>query len=422
MRSRMCTGIAIMVSCICLLLPIAAPVGASPVSSPAMPSATSLAHPYGTYKGPNPLVLWAPTMGGGPANQTLTLAQALVDAKTYDLIVGLPNTFKRFLGQMHAANPKLKMIVYTNGIYLDKKYGPNAFPANWYEHDASGNLVEASNWATYLMNPLKEGWVHDRIQNCRTLMAGGWDGCYLDNIGPGSFVPGYLTSAPIDTATGQPWTPAQWVQATSAEAKEVQTSLPHSLIVINGINNGYAYTTPRLGPTSLFFGNVKYGNAQGWLRTPRKDAGTVRGTAHWLDDVNLLGAAGANGDSVLTFVKVWGKATVAQAHALHRYALASFLLATDGNDYFYFNSDGTEAAQPQDYIYDRVNVGMPTGSYQHLADGLYTRNFVNGFVVVNPNSFTVTMSLGGTYEDLQQHLVSRMTFPSYSGDVFVDQG
>jgi hypothetical protein len=43
-------------------------------------------------------------------------------------------------------------------------------------------------------------------------------------------------------------------------------------------------------------------------------------------------------------------------------------------------------------------------------------------VVVNPNSFTVTMSLGGTYEDLQQHLVSRMTFPSYSGDVFVDQG
>jgi hypothetical protein len=387
-----------------------------------MQPATSLAHPYGTYSGPNPLVLWAPAMGGGKANQSLTLAGALHDARTYDLIVGLPNTFKPFLSQMHAANPNLKMIVYTNGIYLDGKYGPNAFPASWYEHDASGNLVEAANWANYLMNPLKQGWIHERIQNCRTLMAGGWDGCYLDNIGPGSFVPGYLTSAPINPETGQPWTPAEWVQATSAEANEVQANLPHSLVVINGINNGYAYTTARLGPTSLFFGNVKYGNAQGWLRTPRKAAGTVRSTAHWLDDVNLLGAAGANGDSVLTFVKVWGKATEAQAHALHRYALASFLLATDGKAFFYFNSGGTEAAQPQDYVYDRVNVGMPTDSYQHLADGLYTRNFENGFVLVNPNSFTVTMSLGGTYEDLQQHLVSRMTFPPYSGDVFVDQG
>ena len=73
------------------------------------------------------------------------------------------------------------------------------------------------------MDPNSTGWIQNRQQTCASDLAlGGWNGCYLDAVGPELFVPGYLNSTPLDSATGQPWTDTSWVAATSSLSQQVQ--------------------------------------------------------------------------------------------------------------------------------------------------------------------------------------------------------
>jgi hypothetical protein len=104
---------------------------------------------------------------------------------------------------------------------------------------------------------------------------------------------------------------------------------------------------------------------------------------------------------------------------VHRYALASFLLGTDGTQYFYFspngNDDGVDAPDTPD---DHVNPGTPVTGYTALANGAYVRRFTAGYVAVNPSAATVNVNLGGTYVDLDGTSVQQATLAPHSGMVF----
>lgn len=390
-------------------------IGGVTAPTTSIPQATTTTVP--SVNSGNALLRWAPTMGGGNVNQVITVAQAISDATTYNVIVGLQRTFQPFLAQMHQANPSLKMIVYLNGAFAQSTQG-SLYPSSWYSRNAQGGQVIQSSFANFMMDPDNAGWIQNRQQSCAQDMAlGGWNGCYLDAVGPGSFIPGYLDSTPIDAATGQPWTDAAWVAATSSLAQQVQLANPSALIVANGINNGYAFLTPSLGPTSKFFNAVGGGVAQGWLRPNNALITQNPSESRWLDDVNLLVSAGAEGKSVFAYVKVWTPASLAQITAVHSFALASFLLGTNGHQYFYFNSTGSESAAPPDSAYDHVDIGMPTGAYVQEADGVFERSFTGGMVVANPTTSTITVALGATYIDLEGNSVSSMTLAPDAGDV-----
>ena len=104
---------------------------------------------------------------------------------------------------------------------------------------------------------------------------------------------------------------------------------------------------------------------------------------------------------------------------MHRYALASFLLGTNGTQYFYFspngNDDGVNAPDTPD---DHVNPGMPLGPYTAQPSGAYVRSFSAGYAAVNPGSATVTVNLPGTYVDLDGRTVQQATLPPHTGMVF----
>jgi hypothetical protein len=365
---------------------------------------------------------WAATMDGGAAAQAVTVDQAVADAKSLDLIVARKGTFTPYLAAMRLANPSVKILVYLNGAYAQQNQGPTsgAYPASWYAKDASGRPVTSKSEGNWLMDVSNQSWVQDRMLTCTSYAAtSGYDGCYVDMLGSSSVQRGYVSSPPVNPATGQVWTETDWLAATSKLGAAVKTVNPALMVVANGLQNGRQYFTNR-GATSVLLNGLDGGNAQGWIRGAGDPITTFESVANWKQDVDMLVDAGAKGKSVMAMTKVWGvTATQDQTDAVHRFALASFMLGTNGNQYFDFDTNQTDGAVVPDHPYDHVNPGQPTGAYA-VKSKVYVRYFTNGIAIVNPSkTATYTFNLGGTYKNLQGQSMTSVSLPPDTGDVFV---
>ena len=367
----------------------------------------------------NALRRWVATNGGGANAQSPTLAQALAVARTSDLVLATKNSYPPYVAQMRQANPALRLVVYTNGIYAQSDQG-SAYPDSWYARAADGSKVRSKKFGNYLMDPTSAGWIQSRVQTCAQWTAAThYDGCYLDMLGNATMGAGYDTAAPINAATHQPWSSTQWIAATSNLAANVVRANPSLLVVGNGLANGTQYFDPASGPTSTLLTTLPGANAQGFIRSESDAVTTFRSVSAWKNDINMLANAGQRGRFVMAMTKIDGNGTAAQVQQIHRYALASFLLGTDGTQYFYFspngNNDGINAPDTPD---DHVDPGMPTAAYAALANGAYVRPFSGGYVAVNPTAAAVTVSLGATYFDLDGHAVQQAVLAPHSGMVF----
>ena len=390
------------------------------VAALAVPSLVSGSSPAGATSGAL-LKRWAATMDGGAAAQAVTVDQAVADAKSLDLIIARKGTFTPFLAAMRAANPSLKVLVYLNGSYAQSGQGPTtgAYPATWYAKNATGQPVTSKSEGNWLMDVTNTAWVQDRVQTCTSFIAdSGYDGCYVDMLGAASVAAGYVSSPPVNPATNQAWTAADWMAATAKVGTAVKSGNAGRMVVGNGLQNGRQYYASP-GATSVLLGGIDGGNAQGWMRGAGDAITTFPSTANWKQEVNMLVDAGAKGKSVIAMSKVWGAtATQDQIDAVHRFALASFMLGTDGNQYFDWDVNQTDGAVVADHPYDHVNVGLPSGPYA-LKTNVYVRYFTNGIAVVNASkTATYTFNLGGTYKNLQGQSLTKVTLAPDTGDVF----
>jgi hypothetical protein len=363
---------------------------------------------------------WAATMDGGTSAQTVTQDQAVADARSLDLIVARKGTFTPYLAAMRSANPGVKLLVYLNGAYAQQNQGPSsgAYPSSWYARDAYGQPVSSKSEGNWLMDVSNQSWIQDRVQTCTSyISASGYDGCYVDMLGASSVAAGYVSSPPVNPATKQLWTSQDWLAATSKLGAAVKSANPSRMVVGNGLQNGRQYFSSP-DATSVLLNGVDGGNAQGWIRGAGEAINSFPSAANWKQDVDMLVDAGAKGKSVVTMTKVWGvNATQDQIDAVHRFALASFLLGTDGNQYFDFDANQTDGAVVPDHPYDHVNVGQPTGAYA-LKSNVYVRYFTNGVSVVNASKTNAyTFTLDGTYRNLQGQSMSSVTLAPDTGDV-----
>jgi len=367
----------------------------------------------------NTLKRWAATNGGGPKAQSPTLAQALAVAADYDLVVATKTSFPAYVSRMRQANPDLKIVAYLNGTYAQSDQG-SAYPDGWYARAADGSKVRSKKFGNYLMDPTSQGWIQNRVDTCKQYASSaGYDGCYLDMLGNATMGNGYATGAPVNAATGKPWTSPQWIAATSKLGTTVVTANPTFLVVGNGIANGNQYFDPASGPTSSLLSGLAGANAQGFIRSESDGLTNFRSVKAWKNDVDMLANAGPRGRFVMAMTKVDKPGTAAQLQQVHRYALASFLLGTDGTQYFFFspngNDDGVNAPDTPD---DHVKPGTPLAGYTALANGAFMRRFSAGVAAVNPGTATITINLGGSYVDLDGHTAQQATLAPHSGMVF----
>lgn len=381
----------------------------------ALAALAAVAAPAGAGLPAGRVQLWAPE--NAASTHRPTLDQAVQAATQFDVITPLKGTYRKYVPEMKAANPDLLLLAYMNGTLAQSSEG-EVFPDEWYLKDAVGAPVASGRWGNWLMNPNHEGWIANRIQQAQEFLAySGYDGVLMDVMGTAPIDEDYSSGAPINPATGQVWTKAEWLKTTSALAGRVKAAIAPKSVFVNGLGSGARYFNPGASSSQLLDG-IDGGHAEAFLRNAGEPIGRYPTLKNWLKEIDMLVDASARGKSVLTQTKVWSGGTQQEKDAWHRYALASFLLGAGERTYFtffYAREDDPTVALPL----WATNVGDPEGGYLARPDGVYQRNFAHGISLVNPGTQTVTIPLGGTYRALEGNLVSTITLAPNEGNVLV---
>lgn len=364
----------------------------------------------GTNAGSAPWLLhFSPLyMGGG----RFTLAQAQAVARNYDVIAEHTGVLTPYIAAMKAVNPSLKIVAYINGAF-DQSTAGNKYPASWYAKAANGKRVQSVTFHNWLMLPTAS-WASSVASTCKQQIAQSkYDGCFLDTLGIGPLLPGYVTGLPVDPATHKVFTSSTWIADQSKTITAVKSANPSALVIANGLADGqkFSQTSPLLAASHMAMSEI-------WLRVSHNPENSFPSTANWLQDVNMLTYASAHGYGVMTVTKLWVKATSAQVEQWHRFTVGTFLLGDGGSSGYCFTTGQTSAGLSIDNADDNVAIGTPTGAYTQ-AGGAYKRTFTNGVVVVNPGSSPVSVSLGAALINLSGAHVSSETLAPHTADIFI---
>ncbi len=346
-------------------------------------------------------------MGGG----RFTLAQAQAVARNYDVIAEHTGVLTPYVAAMKAVNPSLKIVAYINGAF-DQTPSGNKYPASWYAHDAHGNRVKSVSFGNWLMLPTAQ-WASTVSGICKQqITQSHYDGCFLDTLGIGPLLPGYVTGLPVNPATHQVFTAQTWIANQSNTVTAVKNGSPSAVVVANGLADGqkFSQTNPLLAAAHMAMSEI-------WLRVSHNPEGSFPSTADWLLDVNMLANASSHGWGVMTVTKLWVNASSAQIEQWHRFALATFLMGDGGTSAYCFTDAKTAAGLSIFTADDNVAIGTPTGGYS-LSGGVYRRSFTNGIVAVNPGNSPVTVNLGSSLINLSGSHVTSETLAPHTGDIF----
>jgi len=328
---------------------------------------------------------------------------AAAHARRFDVIVAWTRDYEGDVAAMRAANPDLMLFAYMNGSAVGRKYA-DTFPDDWYLRDASGAKVRSKAYGNYMMDPADPGWIANRVATCQEdLATSDFNGCYLDVLGVSPTRAAYVTGVPIDPRTGQPWTAADWLAATSSLATAVKSGVTPAPVLGNGLGNGPLYFNAT-APTSQLLDGIDAGMAESWLRHARDAIGNYPSIRQWTESIEMLRTSEK---PVFALTKVWVSAAITEKRAWHRFALASFLLANPGGDYFDY-SWAPQGLVTDDPFIRATKIGAPVGTYA-LRSGVYQRTYSNGRVLVNPSFDTFTIALGGNYVRLDGVTVNSVT-------------
>jgi hypothetical protein len=363
------------------------------------------------------LIPWAPQSENRGSNKgPVSQAQARQDAANFNVITAHVIAYAGQVPAMKAINPALKVLAYMNATFA-QNYEGTAYPATDYALDATGHKITNRKSGNFLMDPSQQDWINTRIKQCETnVQQSGYDGCYMDLLGAAPLNAGFVTAVPINQATHQAWTRAQWLSATANLAGKVRaaahtiTVYGHPILVFgNGLSNGPQYYDPN-GPSSVLIGSLDGGIAEAWLRQQEDPPTFYPPRSQWLQNVNMIAQIESMGKSLLTITKMWiPTATQAQQDAWRQFALASYLLGTQGASAFFF-STGSAISRTTPNPWYATALGSPQGPYAFVSTyGVYRRAFATGLVLVNPDTKAHSVTLGKTYYTLSRQAITSAT-------------
>jgi hypothetical protein len=347
-----------------------------------------------------------------PCCKVFTEDQAVAMAKRFDVITEHWQTLHPYVGQMRAANPQLLLFVYMNGTFTYKTDLTEAA----YAHDADGKRISTlSRPITWLLEPTApEAITYQERRADGLLKVSGYDGLYLDLLGPAALSLTYVTSLPVNPATGEVWTSNDWMKATTSLAAGLRERFTPRPIFCNGLRNGGSYFNPGFPTEQLFDSGIEGCIPEAWLRAAIDPITTYPTESVWKKNVDMLVDAGARGASVMVMTKTWTSGTVAQKDAWYKFALASYLLGNDGRAWFSFSYEPKDAKVGRRF--NRIFLGAATGAYAKV-NGVYQRTFTGGRALVNPTNSTFAIQLGGTYSTLEGALVTSVTLGPKTAEI-----
>lgn len=359
---------------------------------------------------------WAPE--NSARSHKATLESALAASRSFNLITPLKGTYRKYVADMKAANPDLLLLSYMNGSLAQHTEG-EAFPEGWYIRDETGAKIRSLSWGNYLMNPSHPGWIENRVQHALDFIAfSGYDGVIMDVMGTAPIGEGYTTGgAPINPATGGPWTQGEWLEATASLAAKVKQGIAPKIAFVNGLGSGRRYFNSD-APTSGLLDGIDGAHAEAWLRNANAPVTQYPNLKVWKENVDMLVDATNRGKTVLTLTKVWSDGTEQQKESWHSYALASYLLGANDATFFSFSYE-RDADPMMTFPQWDVRIGAPLGAYYEMGGGGYRRDFSGGSSLVNPTDGAISVDLGAPYITMDGATVTSVTMEPNQGQVLV---
>lgn len=357
------------------------------------------------------LKLWSAEWMAG--QKSFTTAQAQEYARRMTVIVAMRGKFTKEIAAMKAANPSLKVLVYRNATFGGKGYADNLYAKN-----KSGQRIYARKWpTTFLMNISSPAWASEVGRSCVELIkVSKYDGCFLDVLGSGPLMGNYLSSLPV--TGGKTWTHSQWINWADDITVAAKRATGKT-VMGNGLGNGRRYFSSTMSSKGLVAGNDGM-EPELFVREAHSSVGSYYSEGTWKQDVDMMIDVQNKGSRVLSMTKLWTGATEAQKDAWHKYALATFLMGSNGNSYFSFLRDKNSGASWGAHRYNQIDVGTPLGGYSKIGNGMYARNFSKGKVVVNVGKSPAGLRLDASYRTADGARASgTYTLAANSAEIFL---
>lgn len=354
-------------------------------------------------------------------------------ASNFDIFSCFPEHFGPRINDLKAMNPDLIALLYRNyrAVYLGTDEYRTALNNGWLLRDRAGTIVRSTQWYNNIMvdigNPNYQNFIVNWIKE--NIIRYGFDGVWFDNgfaVRNDEIWFG-LTADPINPRTGKGWTGEEIKQACIQVHNKLKNAIGSKLDVPNAIFNGHRFWTrfddymDLLDNTSVdglmsegmwFAYNGRWFTVQEWLEslnfsvwiqnyflTPRK--------VFWMQC------------EVVTVGRLPSGCTYYQ---MIDYAFSSSLLGLKGvNNYIeFFESYNRGSFFLNNYVEVRHNLvlGEPLNDYYKIEGTLvYSRDFTNVKVLVNPTFDSYTINLGQFFKTLEGEEISVIELDPHTGVV-----
>jgi hypothetical protein len=310
------------------------------------------------------------------------------------LLIGEAGIYSKWIPQLHAWNPKLTILVYNLGPYLAK--GSSDFATieqqdpSWFAHDARGKLINLPMFpGNYLMNTGNAGFRAWHAQQlAATVKADGFDGALDDSMGD-AVLGSYGSGTPIDTATGKPYTDAEYLANSVLMLNADKAALAGKYLAFNGLISGSEYMS---ATSILATSNADAGMSEHFLREPMTSMASFPSTSEVADTLAMMSSLAARGKAFLGFSKVWASASSSQVAKWEQYTLAVYLLGKGSADYLDFMPSKKADNTVVSYSNMQDQLGAPLGAYTTNGSTL-SRSFQHGSVSLNTGTDTGTITV-----------------------------
>lgn len=266
----------------------------------------------------------------------------------------------------------------------------------WVAEDRSGKVVTSrpGNYVINITNPEVRAWLVSQIESSVGRL--GYDGVYLDVLGS-FFSERFYSARPV--VEGGRLEDADWRDASIALVNEVKRATGKPVFVNGfGVQSGKNYEDHRADSDKLIEASDGIQIEQ-FTRTGDMALSRSKNPEAWRSDLELVAKVSGQDKLVLVNTRVKESSDDAALARVRDFALASFLIASQGPALFQFG--GTGAGNQAETLNRAIKaLGAAAGPPEEF-EGASVRRFANGVVAANPSRGTVQVEIGGEAVELQ---------------------
>lgn len=316
---------------------------------------------------------------------------------------------------LHDINPTVMVLGYLNTF--DCHEGCEIWGnEDWFYHAPDGSRINVYMNAGYTnryglnyANADYREWYKNKTLG---YVAGGYDGVLMDNL-----MDFYYYGRENRVTSYLPYCPYYWNDSCDQFAAEntgflqyVNDNSPSEVVYMpNGIyathiwQYAYDYAMAADGGHSEVFTDVSGGRSYPTVSQLRD----MIELFYQIDQAGKLGMQRNIGNNT-------------EKEAVFAYSL--YLMTQQNSTYFFYANDGDmRYATFVWYSEYRADIGIPIGKF-YESSGLFLREYSNGLVIANPQSYSINFDLGSAYQTVDDQTVSSVSLTEHEGIVLLSSG